>query len=162
MWSKLCYFSPLWKEKSECAETPRRLESCAEVNFRQRTSCSTWTFVSVWVHGFHERDCVFVCVVQVCWKGKRKLTRTDRKREGWNNYVSTHRLFDLQEKGVSPKTASGSRALCSASTTHYPVAVVKSNLHGTFRADTDAAKVKKRKISLELPLISLYFTCNEL
>lgn len=46
--------------------------------------------------------------VQVCRKGKRKLTKVDRKREVWNNYVSTERLFDLlkmQEKGVSPVTA---------------------------------------------------------
>ena len=49
--------------------------------------------------------CVCVCVVQVGWKGKRRLCRVDRKREGWNNYVSAQRLFDLlkmQEKGVSP------------------------------------------------------------
>ena len=29
-------FSALWKEKSECAKGPRSLESCAEVNFRQK------------------------------------------------------------------------------------------------------------------------------
>lgn len=49
--------------------------------------------------------CACVCVVQVCRKGKRRPSRVDRKREGWNNYVSAHRLFDLlkmQEKGVSP------------------------------------------------------------
>lgn len=48
---------------------------------------------------------------RVCGSGlsereeKRKPSRVDRKREGWNNYVSAHRLFDLlkvQEKGVSP------------------------------------------------------------
>lgn len=51
--------------------------------------------IKVWVY-------TRVRVVQVCRKGKRRLCRVDRKREGRNNYV---RLFDLQkmqEKGVSP------------------------------------------------------------
>ena len=57
----------------------------------------------LWESGFMAS--INVCVVQVCRKGKRGPSRADRKREGWNNYVSAQRLFDLlkvQEKGVSP------------------------------------------------------------
>lgn len=57
----------------------------------------------LWESGFMAS--INVCVVQVCRKRKRGTSRVDRKREGWNNYVSAQRLFDLlkvQEKGVSP------------------------------------------------------------
>lgn len=95
------------------ARGPRTRKSCAEVSFSQRMSCSTSAF---WESGFMAH-----CWggVQVCRKGKRKLTKVDRKREVWNNYVSTERLFDLlkmQEKGVSPRDCNSSQ---SANTVYF-------------------------------------------
>lgn len=69
-------FSPLKKEKPERAKCLRSLKPCAEVNFGQRTSCSTWAFAGLWVHGSLLSDCAaceMVAVLggfQIHWKRK--------------------------------------------------------------------------------------------